>query len=144
MSTFNTVVAAARAALDQMTDETGGGLDLTGKVWFDTNSEAVWFQVEDDRHHVTNWISLDFPEYAAHGETIVVAADENDMHHFDENRQPPVTYSVMCNEIDDELRTEEVLYSGLTRAEATATVESARDMGEPEKFNYYIRKDPRP
>lgn len=146
MNTFSTVAEAAKAALAEIDkgNQGEGGTDLTGKVYMDMNSEALWFQVEDDTYHNTNWISMDFPEYAAPGEVLVVAADEHDMLHFDENRQPPapvVTYCVLANEIDNEIDTEEVLYSGLTRAEALATATSARDMGEPDKYNYYIGRD---
>lgn len=139
MSLFNEIATVAQEACNQIS----GTVDLTGQVWFDMNSEAVWFQISDSETRTTNWVSLDFPEYAAPGETIVVAADEDDMRHFDENRQPPATYRVVANEIDNELN-EEVLYSGLTRAEATTTAISCREMGEPDSYNYFIRKDPRP
>lgn len=145
MNTFSTVAAAAKAALVLLnTDpDAPAAHDLTGKVYMDMNSEALWFQVEDDTYHVTNWISMDFPEYAAPGETLVVATDEREMLHFDEDRQPPATYSVGASDVEG-LEPDEALYTGLTRDVARATLDGVIDLGEPEKYNYWMKREPRP
>jgi hypothetical protein len=56
----------------------------------------------------------------------------------------PTTWSVMANEAGNESATTEVLYSGLTRAEAYSTAIACRDMDAPAdqgKYNYYIQRD---
>lgn len=54
------------------------------------------------------------------------------------------TWSVVANEAGNELATEEVLYSGLTKAEAQATVRCLPDSLSPEEalqYNFFIRKE---
>ena len=140
--------AEAAAAIRELDKGNSGegittGTDFTGLVYVDLQAEATWFQVEDDEFHVTNWVSMDFPEYAAPGETLVVAADENDMRHFVDNRQPPATYRVVCSDVEG-LEPDETLYSGLTRDEALATADSCREMAEQGKYNFSVSRDPRP
>jgi hypothetical protein len=139
------IQAEAAAAIRELDKGNSGeglttGTDFTGLVYVSLESEATWFQVEDDKYHVTNWISLDFPEFAAPGETLVVAADEHDMRNFEANRQPPATYSVGASDIEG-LEPDEALYTGLTRDVALATLAGVIDLGEPEKYNYWMKRE---
>ncbi len=54
------------------------------------------------------------------------------------------TYSVKANEAGNEAATEEVLYSGLTKAVALSTARGCADMAAPDeqgKYNYFIAKE---
>lgn len=147
MTTFSQIAAHAQhVAFHVNKGREHDGLpqvEVTGNLWLDINTEAVWVEVEDAETRTTHWASLDFPEYAAHGEQVVVAVDQDDRDNFDANRQPQPpepTYSVVANEIDNELN-EDVLYTGLTRAQAFQTAITARQMGEEFRYNYFIRKE---
>lgn len=144
MAFIDAMTRAAKAVLAEINETYraegfNGQADLTGNVFMDIGNEAVWFELEDSVSHTTTWATKDYPEFAAEGETVVVATDTD--HRKDFARPKADTYSVMSNEIDDEIHTEETLYTGLSKAEATATARACYDMGEPEKYNYYVRKE---
>jgi hypothetical protein len=56
--------------------------ELTGKIIMDSPNEALWFEVVDVEYRVLSYVSLDFPERAAHGEKLVGIGDESEIQDY--------------------------------------------------------------
>jgi len=50
--------------------------EFTERILVDHVNEAVWFELRDNGY--LTWISNSYPEFAAHGETLVGADDEEE------------------------------------------------------------------
>lgn len=82
MSLF-TEIAVTQSIIDQEMERTRleeGFTDVhefTERIFVDHVNEAVWFQIRI--HGYLSWVSNSYPEYAAYGETLVGAEDEEEM-----------------------------------------------------------------
>jgi len=59
--------------------------EVTDRILIDAVNEAVWVQLRDNGY--LTWVSKDYPEFAAHGETLVSVDDEEEALSYKSDRE---------------------------------------------------------
>lgn len=92
MSIFENVAAATLiidAENERISKEEGFDYvpQLTGKMFYTFQNEAVWFEIVDPEYHTTSLVSLDFPLRTAMGEKLVGVDDYSEAILFDTDNE---------------------------------------------------------